>query len=44
MSKVYPLLSLTLGTTSAVAEGTTFLPVKRSRERTISPPCGSPQL
>jgi hypothetical protein len=28
MSKMYPLLSLTLGTTSAVAEGTTFLPVK----------------
>ena len=28
MSKMYPLLSLTLGTTSAVAEGVTFLPVK----------------
>ena len=28
MSKVYPLLSLTLGTTSAVAEASTFVPVK----------------
>jgi hypothetical protein len=28
ISKVYPLLSLTLGTTSAIAEGVTFLPVK----------------
>ena len=28
MGKVYPLLSLTLGTTSAIAEGTTFVPVK----------------
>lgn len=28
MRKVYPLLSLTLGTTSAVAESTTFVPVK----------------
>jgi hypothetical protein len=28
ISKVYPLLSLTLGTTSAIAEGITFLPVK----------------
>jgi hypothetical protein len=28
MSKMYPLLSLTLGMTSAIAEGATFLPVK----------------
>ncbi|KAK3391181.1 hypothetical protein B0H63DRAFT_508378 [Podospora didyma] len=28
IGKVYPLLSLTLGTTSAVAEGVTFVPVK----------------
>jgi hypothetical protein len=28
VSKVYPLLSLTLGTTSAIAEATTFVPVK----------------
>lgn len=28
ISKVYPLLSLTLGTTSAVAEGAAFVPVK----------------
>ena len=28
MSKVYPLLALTLGTTSAVAEASTFVPVK----------------